>query len=198
MNRELKAVDVLECIPNNKLFAITIDDVFTEEECKEWIDLTEKTGYEPALVNIGYGQQQLMTDIRNNDRCIIDSVEMADKIYQRVKKFIPHTFNQKWEVVSLNERLRFLRYYVGQEFKKHQDGNYKRNNGETSFITLQLYLNNVEEGGSTKFFLKSGQNEIEIIPKPGKVLLFQHNIWHQGSPVTKGVKYVIRTDVMYD
>ncbi|KAN0041348.1 hypothetical protein ACTFIV_003887 [Dictyostelium citrinum] len=197
MDRELRAVDILKGIPDNKLFAVTIDDVFTEEECQEWIALTEKTGYVPALVNIGYGQEQLMTDVRNNDRCIIDSVEMADRIYQRVKKFIPLNFNKNWEVVSLNERLRFLRYYVGQEFKKHQDGNYKRDNGETSFITLQLYLNNVEEGGSTRFFLKSGE-KIDIIPKPGKVLLFQHNIWHQGSAVTKGVKYVVRTDVMYD
>lgn len=28
-------------------------------------------------------------------------------------------------------------------------------------------------------------------------LLFQHPIMHRGDPVTKGRKYVLRTDVMY-
>ena len=40
-------------------------------------------------------------------------------------------------------RLRFLRYNPGQYFKPHFDGMYERTNGERSFITLQLYLNEV-------------------------------------------------------
>ena len=51
--------------------AFILDGVFTPSECEEWIQLTESQGYEPALVNIGAGRQMLMTDIRNNTRCII-------------------------------------------------------------------------------------------------------------------------------
>lgn len=35
-----------------------------------FINMTEKVGYVPALVNVGGGRQKLMPDVRNNDRCI--------------------------------------------------------------------------------------------------------------------------------
>ncbi len=31
----------------------------------------------------------------------------------------------------------------------------------------------------------------------GKVLVFQHDLLHQGSVVTSGVKYAMRTDLMF-
>ena len=68
------------------LFAITIDNVFSKDECLALIKMAEDKGYEPALVNVGGGNQELMTDFRNNDRCIIDSEDYADQIYQRVKQ----------------------------------------------------------------------------------------------------------------
>ncbi|KAM9969395.1 hypothetical protein ACTFIR_001230 [Dictyostelium discoideum] len=183
------------------LYAITIENVFTKEECEELIRLSEEKGYEPALVNTGNGQQELMTDVRNNDRCIIDTEELSNKIYERIKEFIPQDFRGH-KVVSLNERLRFLRYYPGQEFKAHFDGSYERTEGpktgERSHITCQLYLNDVEKGGETTFFVGPNQEEIKVNPSTGMIILFQHRILHQGSPVVSGVKYVIRTDVMYN
>ncbi|KAF2074336.1 hypothetical protein CYY_004357 [Polysphondylium violaceum] len=196
MTQNLKAVNVFPKEAN--LLAFTIDNVFSKEECEEWIAHTEKIGYEKALVNVGNGQQRLMTDIRNNDRCIIDSEEMADKIYQRVKQFIPDTFHFK-DKVSLNERLRFLRYKPDQKFEAHYDGSYVRESGpkkgERSYITLQLYLNEGAKGGETTFFVQ--RKEYSVTPKTGMVVIFQHNILHEGAEVQKGLKYVVRTDVMY-
>ena len=40
-------------------------------------------------------------------------------------------------------RLRFLRYDPGEYFKPHMDGTYQRENGDRSYITIQLYLNEV-------------------------------------------------------
>jgi hypothetical protein len=37
----------------------------------------------------------------------------------------------------------------------------------------------------------------DVIPKTGSVLLFQHDMYHEGSILVKGNKYAIRTDVMY-
>jgi len=36
-----------------------------------------------------------------------------------------------------------------------------------------------------------------IIPEPGLVLLFQHNMLHEGSALKTGLKYIMRTDVMF-
>ncbi|EFA79875.1 hypothetical protein PPL_06695 [Heterostelium album PN500] len=199
-----KRTDVLKGHVPDDVIAFTLENVFSKEECQEWIALTEKQGYEPALVNIGYGRQALMTDVRNNDRCIIDSEEMANKIFERIKHLLPAVIKNN-NMIELNERLRFLRY-VGkdQKFEPHEDGTYLRTDGpkkgDRSLVTLQLYLNDPEEGGATTFFVGSGwddENRVPVNPKAGMVLVFQHRLLHEGSPCTKGIKYVMRTDIMY-
>jgi 2OG-Fe(II) oxygenase superfamily len=37
----------------------------------------------------------------------------------------------------------------------------------------------------------------DVVPKKGRLLLFQHNCWHEGERVTNGIKYVLRSEVMY-
>jgi len=206
MSSSLVATPVLPNYP--KVFACTIADVFSPEECDELIKLSEDRGYEAALVNVGYGQQELMTDFRNNDRCIIDDEARAQEIYKRIEQFVPEQIpnpsGDLWERVSLNERLRFLRYGPEQEFKPHMDGCYYRSDGpkkgELSLITIQLYLNEVEKGGETTFFMRNAEGveeNIAVNPKKGMVILFQHQVLHSGSPVVSGMKYVIRSDIMY-
>ena len=41
----------------------------------------------------------------------------------------------------MNERLRFYRYDIGQQFDWHYDGYFERDNGERSYLTLMVYLN---------------------------------------------------------
>ena len=36
-----------------------------------------------------------------------------------------------------------------------------------------------------------------VVPRKGRVLLFQHNIWHDGERVQTGTKLVLRTEVMF-
>lgn len=91
--------------------AFILLDVFTHEECEQWIKITEKRRYTPALLNLG-AQSVLMTDIRNNDRCMIDDVDMAQTIFERIKSYLPNVWNNH-HLVGLNERLRFLRYDPG-------------------------------------------------------------------------------------
>jgi hypothetical protein len=66
-----------------------------------------------------------------------------------------------------------------------------------------VYLNGGCEGGETEFDLGTvfvsgeGDRVLRVAPEPGKALLFHHKIFHRGSPVAAGRKYVLRTDVMY-
>ena len=184
-------------------FCLVIKNVLSEQECKDLIALTEDQGYEPALVNIGGGNQILISDYRNSDRCIIDSPEIAEAIYQRIQKFVPKEF-QSMHAVGLNERLRFLRYGAGNFFQPHCDGAFIRGPeagnrcGERSHITMMLYLNGGMEGGATRFFVGPDQSiVVDVVPQPGQILLFQHNILHEGSLVTGRLKYSVRTDMMY-
>lgn len=104
--------------------------------------------------------------------------------------------------VGLNERLRFLRYDPGTFFASHYDGSYRRDDGprqgERSYVTFQLYLNQGFEGGSTRFVHYRDESQgVDVVPRTGSVLLFEHNLLHEGAVLVAGRKYALRTDVMY-
>lgn len=91
---------------------------------------------------------------------------------------------------------------------EHCDGAYETPDGsERSYFTLHLYLNDaidkngkqILEGGATTFWSSySMKDRIDVVPKVGRVLLFQHrNLLHSGDDVVKGTKLTMRTDVMY-
>ncbi|KAJ3126540.1 hypothetical protein HK098_007440 [Nowakowskiella sp. JEL0407] len=188
-----------------KPIAFTLDNILTASECEVFISETEKLGYDQALLNIGGGRQILATDIRKSSRCIIDSPELASKVWSRIRHHIPETFNFH-RVVGLNERFRVLKYLPGDVFHTHMDGTFVRDDkSEFSQLTLQLYLNGGCVGGETTMWIGMtpgvrGKNEVEckVTCEPGKALVFEHEIFHEGSPVIEGVKYVIRTDIMYE
>eukprot|EP00092_Neocalanus_flemingeri_P010558 GFUD01011374.1.p1 GENE.GFUD01011374.1~~GFUD01011374.1.p1 ORF type:complete len:247 (+),score=49.68 GFUD01011374.1:116-856(+) len=184
---------------NQKKLAFVLDHVLSEEECEALIEETSEKGYEPALLNVGGGAQVLATDVRNSERCIIDSKEKALWIWEKIKDYIPETWHNH-QVVGLNERLRFLRYSPGEYFKPHMDGVYMRpDKSERSFITIQLYLNGGFEGGNTTFISNRYEDQdVGVVPKPGRILVFQHDILHEGSVLETGTKYTMRTDIMYN
>lgn len=189
----------------------TIQNLFSPQECQELIDQSESVGYVPALVNLGRGVHRRMDDVRNSHRLIIDDAPLANEILQRIisTKVEPHekpwfdkflTFREKLELIDLNGRLRYLRYGPGQYFKPHCDGSYTTTEcrGSRSYVTAQLYLSSVSSGGATRIYNELNKSEyVDVHPQPGMVFLFQHNLLHEGRPVDAGLKYVIRTDVMY-
>ena len=84
----------------------------------------------------------------------------------------------------------------------HCDGAYETpDRSERSYFTLHLYLNDAGEqlkGGATTFHSYNMDREIRVVPKIGRVLLFQHRgLLHSGEDVDKGMKLTLRTDIMY-
>jgi hypothetical protein len=55
------------------------------------------------------------------------------------------------------------------------------------------------QGGSTVFFPPyTSDRKVEVEPRIGRVLLFQHRgLIHSGDDVVKGIKLTMRTDIMY-
>jgi hypothetical protein len=56
-----------------------------------------------------------------------------------------------------------------------------------------VYLNEGFGGGTTAFH----DFDVAATPRTGAALVFQHQLLHEGCVVTSGVKYVLRSDVMY-
>eukprot|EP00049_Salpingoeca_infusionum_P008888 m.147231 g.147231 ORF g.147231 m.147231 type:complete len:219 (-) comp14162_c3_seq3:4272-4928(-) len=183
---------------NPNPLAFVVRGAFSELECQEIQAFAEANGkYQPALVNT-YGGNVLDTSYRKSERCIVDSHEMAGRIFQRVKAHIPQQMHGS-QLVGLNERLRFLRYHPGDYFKPHYDGCYVRDDkSEKSELTLMLYLNDGFEGGETSFLPTCrGDEPCKYVPQKGDILVFEHQMYHEGSVLKQGQKDCMRTDVMY-
>lgn len=161
------------------------------ERCAGMIADAERRGFELALVNLP-GGARARTDIRDNDRVIFDDVALASALWKTLAPVTPARVGEG-TAVGLNERFRVYRYDPGQRFKMHRDGYFARESGERSRLTVLVYLNDDYDGGQTEFDEGGG-----VPPTTGGVLLFAHPLRHCGAPVTRGRKYVLRTDVMYD
>lgn len=166
-----------------------IEDFLTEKECHDFIDKSENIGYEEATVNTLEGPK-MMKMIRNNQRVILKDEMLAKVIWERIQSFLPEGFDG-WTPISVNEQFRFYKYEPGERFNKHRDGSFRRTENERSLLTLMVYLNDNFEGGETEF------DKHTIHPKTGQALVFKHELKHKGTKVTQGVKYAIRTDIMF-
>lgn len=175
-----------------------VKDFFTPEECEEHIRLSEEIGYEDALLTSPQGNV-LRTDIRNNQRVLHRDEGIAELIWERACDLVPTEY-EGHHACGINELIRFYRYDAGQQFEWHQDFPFERDNGEQSYLTLMIYLNDDFEGGETSFDDSCSEESFDafqVTPKKGMALFFEHGNHHKGEPVTQGRKYVLRTDVMY-
>lgn len=94
---------------------------------------------------------------------------------------------------------------------------------QRSFLTLNVYLNGVDtaqHGGATRFYADCTPAEshalwsqpasvagaplqhthrigASVAPRAGRAVVFAHDMLHDGERLRAGVKYLLRTDVVY-
>lgn len=170
-----------------------VKNLFPDEKCREWVDWCESRGFDDAPINVGYGKTAIRKDVRNNSRIMVDNKVLAFEIWEEAEDHLPKIIDGR-RALGLNERFRFYRYEPGQKFAYHMDGYFRRKNGEQSLLTFMIYLNEGFTGGETTF--RNDENTI-VTPEAGMMLAFDHLHFHEGAEVTKGIKYVMRSDVMF-
>ena len=170
---------------------LTIDDLLSPEECAALIARVEAEGPQIAPISRASGA---VVDLatRNNTRVLFDDPVLARLLFERARPRLPNVL-QGMVAVAANERLRAYRYREGQRFRPHYDGAFVRSESERSQLTFMIYLNEGFQGGETAL-LDLG---VTVKPRVGMALLFQHAILHEGCEVTAGVKYALRSDIMY-
>ncbi|TFK27556.1 hypothetical protein FA15DRAFT_613665 [Coprinopsis marcescibilis] len=203
-------------------YAKVLDDVFTLDECKEFMKLPAE--WLPAGLSTSGPTQTVHRNFRNSDRCLVFDKRTADKIFERLFRLVQEIHEiaptggyglitgkagrkqgPTWKLVEVNERLSFLRYGPGHYFKPHCDGLIDREDvQQKSFVTLHLYLNETDEdgtilkGGATRFWTPDKKYFMDVEPKVGRVLIFQQRMLvHSGEEVVDGIKYTMRSDFMF-
>jgi len=172
-----------------------VDQALDGEFCARLIARIEAEAPAVAPITTAAGAV-LDVRVRNNDRVIFDDPALAAELFARIRAALPETFDGG-TLVGLNERFRGYRYRSGQRFAPHFDGFFARPETpagrESSEITVLFYLNDGFAGGETNIL----DYDLVVVPRTGSALLFQHLLLHEGCEVSSGVKYVLRTDVMY-
>ncbi|KAJ6437239.1 oxidoreductase domain-containing protein [Purpureocillium lavendulum] len=181
------------------------------------------SAWRPALINLGNGYEVAAPGYRVSDRIVWDQQDVVDRIWARCATVdglaetlarVPAGWRDgkgTWRFKSMNRRMRFLRYGPGQYFKPHCDGPYwyfEEDEREVrTMYTVHLYLNDSAAesstgeghvGGATAFLSGDGKRKLDVNPKAGSVLIFQHEgLLHEGAEVKSGVKYTVRMDILY-
>lgn len=189
--------------------AFLLHNVLTDEECDQLIAASEAMGYtQDAPVSLG-------RHIRQNDNCVwIADGELNGALFERCRPHLPKEV-AGGEPAGLNARWRLYRYNPDDVFRAHTDGSWPGSGLDPasgrlvqdvygdrwSQLTWVAYLNDDFRGGATRFLLPGGARG-EVPARRGAVLCFFHGEHplspvHEGSHVSEGTKYIIRSDVLY-
>ncbi|KAI0636807.1 hypothetical protein C8Q77DRAFT_526043 [Trametes polyzona] len=204
----------LECRAILEDQIILIDDFFSSEECKAYVKFIDSLPLELTPPK-KRGEAE-----RVNHRMSIPSVDFAQRLYAVLAPHLPEFPYPTWAkrpagtpasarraAHSLNSNIRVYKYVQGQYFGPHYDDSVRDpETGAKSEWTLLIYLTGSQdgvEGGETIFYRdQKGKTRESIVPPltRGTALLHRHGqdcMLHEGSPVTKGTKYVLRSDLMF-
>ncbi|MBW8809390.1 MAG: 2OG-Fe(II) oxygenase [Lysobacter sp.] len=197
-------LDTEQPLPAAMGHCLLVHGFLNTEECAALIDAAEARGF------VGAGSDY-PPSYRNNDRQVLDDDALARRLFERLRAYAPERLvdadGAGWRLHALNERLRLCRYRPGQRFNIHQDGVHHRGADQRTRLTFMIYLTDGEafDGGDTVFYAQGPQGGVDdappvvarVRPRAGLLIVFDHALWHAGEAVTRGVKHILRSDLLY-
>lgn len=167
------------------------DDVITKESCDHLISLYHQSNPE-HMKNECY-------DFHEINMMQSETFKDVSQQFTGLMQGIYHTYSSNLEFFPKTqyfEEPRIKRYEPNKGvFNWHTDNRTIESSKRT--LVMFFYLNDVEEGGETKFRFEPSSEEISIKPKAGSVLCFPPT-WqypHMGCTPISGPKYVISSYV---
>jgi prolyl 4-hydroxylase len=175
-----------------------LEGVLSDEECDELIRRSADKMHRSTTVDPISGKHEVIAD-RSSEGTFFQL--NADPFIARLDRRIAEVMN--WPVEN-GEGLQVLHYGVGGEYKPHFDyfppdepgSHVQMTIGGQRVSTMVMYLNEVEEGGTTVF----PDVGLEVVPKKGSAVYFEYTnsqnqldrlTLHAGSPVTRGEKWIV-------
>ena len=180
---------------------------FSKKECHDWVHYIENVcgGFE-------YTSQKATREYAHREcgRFQRNDWEMSELLFQRMKplvlqlhEFVKQNISSKYlGPKTCNGNLRLYKYERGMSFGKHYDSSDSTPHGDTA-VTVLIYLSSCR-GGATRFYPPKGvegsKEGIGFVPEEGAILMHMHGplcLQHEADPVLEGIKYVLRTDIVY-
>lgn len=186
-----------------------LDDVLSDVQCSQLVEHTERLGFIDKRKGNFAGDRQ---------RATFTDPDLAAVIWDKIAPYCrAHEHNHVagnydltgpcnrvasglYEPVGVNPFFRVSKYMPGNSFSPHTDTAYAKNDQYVGMHTLLLYLNSDVKGGETVVYSEERTRTpsgARVTPKGGRALVFYHYTVHEGAMVMGGVKYVVRTEVMF-
>mmetsp|Transcript_33023 Transcript_33023/g.77052 ORF Transcript_33023/g.77052 Transcript_33023/m.77052 type:complete len:266 (-) Transcript_33023:299-1096(-) len=175
-----------------------VDGVISTADCQQLVQLCEDIGFRTRWSQVGAVTLYMPEQFSNH-------------IFERLKPFLPDHFGGR--PVGIHRRWAVLKYEKGQYLNPHIDGHtpgtvrigneLQKETGTRSYMSCLFWLSDDVEGGETVFTYPQGGTWVAIPPKTGAALLFYHgqnavnNPMHYGGDVKSGIKYLVRSDIIY-
>ena len=177
---------------------LTVNDALSKPECRALINFIEQS----PNVTTTHQERTREYTYRHNDRLQLDDSSFACFLFARMKPLLA-THPSFANAVGLNPNIRLYRYEEGMRFDAHYDESVTTANGTTKWTVL-YYLNTLSlaSGGSTDFYINGHEKHeaASVSPIEGSACLHIHGdecLLHKGAEVTLGVKYLLRTDIVF-
>ena len=206
-----------DLVPAQPQLLITVDALLSEVECTRLISNAHTLGlHPPTAADLTPRKNEAFL---NRESTSFTDAAFAQLVWQRLRPFLPDVLEGGRTPVGLYadgnrqeaSKFKFYRYAKGMRFDAHVDQSWKgANPGEETEYTLLIYLNDAGApvhdcdqplvGGDTIFMANARSELCRVRPKAGMALLHAHGrrcLMHSAEEVSRGVKYVLRADVMY-
>ncbi|NQY65365.1 MAG: oxidoreductase [Alteromonadaceae bacterium] len=203
--------------------AFQLFNVLSKAECKSLIDISEQLGFLPdAPVSLPRSVRH------NDSLTWIVDEKTDGTIWQRIAHLMDDRQGifGSCKALGINARFRFYRYSQDDFFKPHSDGSWPGSRiidnelianaflDRFSQMTLLILLSEDFQGGATRFLVnasdptkpaKAGDPvaNVDVRTPAGSILCFPHGMHplhciHSSVAITKGLKYIIRSDVLFE
>jgi prolyl 4-hydroxylase len=182
---------------NKEPFVATLDKCLTQKECEHMIRIS-KPSMKKSLVSFDKIGVESSGRTSQNTWIQHDHDEITKSIGEKIAKIVgmPLENAEAFQVIYYDTCAEYQNHYDSWE----HDGSEKTlrcmKYGGARLKTALVYLNDVDEGGSTRMT----RLNIDVLPKLGKLLIFENTYTgtnvrhplskHAGMPVIKGEKYV--------
>jgi prolyl 4-hydroxylase len=185
---------LVQKVLTSKLQLYTIDHFLSGKECDAIVKLMRKH-LRPSTITIASPDKYF----RTSQTC--DLSLFKNKTIAATDKKIAEALGIR---LPYSEGIQAQHYDVGQEFKQHTDyfqpetDEYREHAGKRGnrTWTFMIYLNDVEEGGETRFY----EIDYTITPQKGRAVVWNnlhpdgsvnYDTLHAGLPIKKGHKDII-------
>ena len=154
---------------------------------KEFIELLlkqTKDKFTTVHTNVD-GVQYENTGFRTDSAYTVTDINLSNEILNYIIKDLPDLYIR----YTINPLLRFTKSKPGNTVAPHTDST----NNQEGYLSIILYLSDNRDG-ATRFFNVNTMKYYDVLPKVGRVTVFDHRFPHAGLAPSWD-KYIMRTNV---